>query len=103
MPLPPDLVQDVCITYAQTSDADTNGDGHGNQCSCGDQNENGAVNVSDLVSINNAIFNPALATLFCDANNDSRCNVSDIVDTNIEIFSPGTTANCVYNLLDSNP
>jgi hypothetical protein len=103
LPLPADLVQDVCITYKQTSDIDSNGDKHGNQCSCGDQNRDGAVNVADLVAINLAIFTPRLATLLCDTNNDSLCNVSDIVNGNLEIFSPGTTANCVYNLLDSNP
>jgi hypothetical protein len=101
--LPPDLTQDVCITYVQRSDADSNGDGHGNRCSCGDQNSDGAVNVSDIVDINLAIFNPALATLLCDTQNDSLCNVSDIVNANIEIFSPGTTATCVYNLLPTTP
>jgi hypothetical protein len=113
IPLPSDLVQDVCISYyqqdtyknggVQLADADANNDQHGNQCSCSDQNGDYAVTVSDIVAINEAIFTPSAATLLCDGRNDSLCDVTDLIDANIEIFSPGTSSICVYNTVPSNP
>jgi hypothetical protein len=50
--------------------------------------------VADLVAINQAVFNPALAGPLCDGNNDSRCDVQDIVAAQREIFSPGQTSTC---------
>lgn len=74
--------------------ADTDGDGRGNACECGDQNGDGRNTVTDLVAISAAIFTPALATPLCDTNNDGLCNVSDIVGGNVEIFSLGNTSTC---------
>jgi endonuclease/exonuclease/phosphatase family metal-dependent hydrolase len=54
----------------------------------------GHVDVSDLVAINLAIFNPAQATPLCDGNNDGMCNVQDTVAANIETFSPNETSRC---------
>ena len=85
---------DNCPFYATTIIADTDGDGRGNVCECTDQNGDGRNTVSDLVAINTAIFNPALATPLCDGNNDGLCNVSDIIAANIEIFSPTSTSTC---------
>jgi hypothetical protein len=85
---------DVCPFWAQTTSADNDGDGRGNECECGDQNGDGRNTVSDIVAINVAIFNPALVTPLCDANNDGPCNVSDIVAVNVDIFSPTSDATC---------
>jgi hypothetical protein len=88
---------DHCAYYSgddQSADVDHNG--RGDVCECGDQNGDGRVSVSDLVSINLAIFNPTLATPLCDANGDGLCNVNDIVAANIEIFSPGNTSTCIF-------
>jgi hypothetical protein len=63
----------------------------GDECECTDQNEDGLNTVSDLVSINVAIFNPAEALNICDGNNDLRCNVSDIIAGNVELFSPDSS------------
>jgi hypothetical protein len=92
----PDAV-DKCPYLAgndQSKDADA--DGRGNECECGDQNGDGKSSVADLVAINQAIFNPALATPLCDANNDRLCSVADIVAANAEFFSVGNTSTCAF-------
>ena len=71
-----------------------NGDGRGDACECTDQNGDGRNNVSDLVAINVALFNPAQITPLCDANRDGLCNVNDIIEVNTEIFSPTNTSIC---------
>jgi hypothetical protein len=84
--------QDLCPYYAgNTLAGDVDGDDRGDACECGDQNGDGKVNISDLVAINFAIFNPTSATPLCDANNDNLCNVSDILAANLEIFSPNSS------------
>jgi ELWxxDGT repeat protein len=86
---------DECPHYAgNVQGEDEDEDGRGDACECGDQNGDGLTSVSDLVSINAAIFNPSLVTELCDANNDTQCNVNDIIATNSEIFSPGNTSTC---------
>jgi hypothetical protein len=85
---------DLCPSWPQTSQTDTDQDGRGNECECGDQNGDGLNTVSDMLAINHAIFNPALATALCDANGDSECNVGDIVAVNIDLFSPENTSTC---------
>jgi hypothetical protein len=64
----------------------------GDECECTDQDENGRNNVSDLIAINVAIFNPAVRLEICDGNNDLACNVSDLVASNIEIFVPDSSS-----------
>ena len=50
---------DYCPNYSETNmTADTNGDGRGDECQCGDADRNGDVTVSDLVATNVSIFNP---------------------------------------------
>jgi hypothetical protein len=85
---------DNCPFFANPEQTDSDGNARGNACECGDQTGDGTVNVLDLVAINRAIFNPALATALCDANNDARCDVSDIIAANVETFSPGSTSTC---------
>jgi hypothetical protein len=85
---------DNCPAYGNPAQSDTDGDGRGNDCECGDQNGDGRNTVADLVAINLAIFTPALATPLCDANGDRRCDVADIVAARLELFSPGSTSIC---------
>jgi hypothetical protein len=86
---------DLCPFYIeQNPAADVDGNGRGNECECGDQNGDGRVNISDIVAINVAIFNPPLVTPLCDTNGDGLCNIVDIVGANVEIFSPGSTSIC---------
>jgi hypothetical protein len=77
---------DLCPDWAWSAEVDTDGNGIGNQCECGDQNGDGRVNVIDLVAINTAIFNPSQVTVLCDTNEDGLCNVVDIVGANLKIF-----------------
>jgi hypothetical protein len=79
---------DNCPFFQNPDQVDSNGNGRGNDCECGDQTLNGSVSVADLVAINLAIFNPGLTTPLCDGNNDGRCNVNDIVAANRAIFVP---------------
>jgi hypothetical protein len=85
---------DNCRYYPSPDQTDTGRDGRGNVCECTDQNGDGRNTVSDLVAINRAALNPALATPLCDGNNDGLCNVNDIIAANVEIFSPGNTSTC---------
>ncbi len=79
--------QDTCPYWvADDNLADRDGNGRGDACECGDQNGDGTVNVSDILAINAAIFDPALATPLCDANQDGLCNVGDILAVNAGIF-----------------
>jgi hypothetical protein len=87
--LPDDV--DNCPFFASLDRSDSDGDGRGNLCECSDQNGDGHNTVSDLLAINVAIFNPGLATPFCDGNNDGECDVRDISAANVELFSPGTS------------
>jgi hypothetical protein len=85
---------DVCPFWAQTSSNDADSDGRGDECECGDQTGDGLNTVADVVAINQAIFNPALATPLCDANGDGLCNVTDIVAVNADLFSPTSDTTC---------
>jgi hypothetical protein len=77
---------DLCPYFNSRDQTDSNGNGIGNVCECGDQSGDGLVTVSDIVEINRAIFTPALVTPLCDGDNDRRCTVSDIVRANVKIF-----------------
>src|SRR5262249_60828325 len=85
---------DNCPYFSNPPQTDTDLDGRGDACECTDQNGDGRNSVADLVAINTAIFNPALATPLCDGNDDGKCNVNDIVAANVEIFSPGNSSTC---------
>ena len=74
---------DNCPFFANPAQSDTDGDGRGNECECGDQSGDGRNSIIDLVAINSAIFN-ASATPLCDGNGDGLCDVSDIVAANLD-------------------
>jgi glucose/arabinose dehydrogenase len=85
---------DRCPAFATLDQTDTDANGIGNACECGDQSGDGRLNVSDLIAINQAIFNPSLVTPLCDANGDGRCNVSDIVSVNRDLFTATADTSC---------
>src|SRR5262249_17194343 len=79
---------DRCPAFPDPAQVDRDQNGIGDLCECGDQDGNGTLDVSDLVAISHAIFDPSLVTPLCDANGDGLCNVSDIVAVNLDLFSP---------------
>jgi hypothetical protein len=83
---------DNCPRWPNAAQVDSDQNGIGDACECGDQNGDGRVDTSDLVAINLALFDPALATPLCDANADERCDVRDISAANRKIF--GSPAYC---------
>jgi hypothetical protein len=92
-----DLINDEddgCPDYVQRDNTDTDGNGRADECECGDQSGDGTVDVSDILAINAAIFDPTQVTPLCDANNDGQCNVNDILAVNSDIFSADVTSTC---------
>jgi hypothetical protein len=83
---------DLCPDYRSPNNADFDDNGIGDVCECGDQTQDGVVNVVDIVSINLAIFGAVQVSPLCDTNNDGKCNVQDIVGANYKIF--GRPAYC---------
>ncbi len=81
---------DVCPDVADAGQQDTDGNGRGDACECGDQNGDGSLNVGDILAINAAIFDTSLVTPLCDANEDGACNVGDILAVNAAIFGAPT-------------
>jgi hypothetical protein len=86
---------DRCPAFATPDQSDTDGDGTGDACECGDQNGDGTLSVLDLLAINTALFNPGLQTPRCDANGDGLCTVQDVVAVNAAIY--GAPAWCAMN------
>jgi hypothetical protein len=84
-------VDDLCPEYPSTN-VDTDGNGIGDECECGDQNGDGTVDVNDILAINAAIFDPTQVTELCDTNDDQLCDVQDILGANAKIF--GAEAYC---------
>jgi len=83
---------DLCPDYSTTINTDFDQNGIGDPCECGDQTQDGVVNVVDIVSINLAIFGAVLTSPLCDTNFDDECDVRDIVGANRKIF--GEPAYC---------
>jgi hypothetical protein len=83
---------DNCPAWPNPGQQDSDANGIGDDCECGDQNGSGKVDISDLVAVNAAIFTPCLATPLCDTNDDDRCDVRDVIGVNLKIF--GQPAYC---------
>lgn len=91
---------DNCPFFDNASQTDTNSNGIGDACECGDQGgvggsgpgfQDGVVNLSDIFAINDAILNPALVTDLCDTNCDEACNLLDIFGVNDKILNSFAT------------
>lgn len=76
---------DNCPSFSNPSQADSDGNGIGDACECGDQTGDGTVNVLDILGINAAILGNVSASPLCDANMDGRCDVSDMMGVNKKI------------------
>ncbi len=84
--------EDLCPRFADPGQLDTDGNGIGDECECGDQNGDGTVNVEDILAINEVIFELQPEQPLCDTNDDGLCNVADILGANAKIF--GASAHC---------
>ncbi len=85
-------VCDTCPVWPDADQADADGNGTGDACECGDQTGDGLVNVSDILAINEVIFEIQPAGALCDTDEDGACNISDILGVNAKIF--GAPAFC---------
>ncbi len=83
---------DRCPYWAAAGQTDTDGNGIGDDCECGDQSGDGRVDVADILEINAVIFDIETASPLCDTNDDDLCNVADILGVNARIF--GAPAHC---------
>lgn len=83
---------DLCPFFSSPDQTDTDSNGIGDLCECGDQTGDGFVNIADILEINDVIFELAEAGLLCDTNDDDQCNISDILGVNAKIF--GAEAHC---------
>jgi thrombospondin type 3 repeat protein len=81
----PDAFDD-CPDFADEGQLDSDGNGIGDACECGDQNEDGVVDALDLLAINRAIFGAVRPSPLCDTNDDRICDVRDLVGANLKIF-----------------
>jgi len=86
---------DNCPLWPNPLQADSDGNGIGDGCECGDQNGDHRVDVRDLIAINQAIFDPSRRTALCDTDFDGDCDVGDILGVRHRIF--GGAAHCGRN------
>ncbi len=85
-------LNDTCPSYSDPAQLDSDGNGIGDLCECGDQTGDGSVNVADSLAINAVIFGHQAASPLCDTNDDGLCNVIDILGVQAKIF--GAEAFC---------
>ena len=64
----------------------------GDECECGDQRQDGQLNINDILDQNAVIFGLTLELPICDANNDLVCNINDILEVNRGIFGLGVSS-----------
>jgi hypothetical protein len=83
---------DNCPDWSNVGQSDIDQNDIGDVCECGDQTGDGTVDVSDILAINAAIFDPSQVTELCDTNDDQLCDVNDILGANAKIF--GAEAYC---------
>ncbi len=92
---------DLCPSYSEIDQlSDTNGNGRGNECECGDATRDGLVNIGDILLINSFVFvdpgagttaegNIRLSAPLADANFDDVADILDLLAVNADIFSAG--------------
>jgi hypothetical protein len=89
---------DNCPFWSTTNRTDSNGDGIGNECQCGDTSgpgnvADGSINLLDIFGVNDMILGNIPTTDLCDTNLDGACNLLDIFGVNDRIL--GVPARCI--------
>lgn len=84
---------DNCPFWSTSNVTDTNADGIGDECQCGDTTGDGGINLLDIFGVNDMILGAIPTTDLCDTNLDSSCNLLDIFGVNDKIL--GTPAYCI--------
>ncbi len=83
---------DNCADFPNPGQGDSDGNGIGDACECGDQNGDGTVDVLDILALNRVIFGLEPAGPLAAATGDGSVNVADILAVNAKIF--GAPAFC---------
>jgi len=79
--------EDRCPYFASAEQqADTNGDGVGDACQCGDANGDGRLDVSDIVAVGQMTSGETEVSPLCDANGSGNCESGDVDAINQAIF-----------------
>jgi hypothetical protein len=73
--IPDDVDNCVCVTNADQKDTD--GDGRGDACECGDFTGDGRVNTTDARLIQRCAVGEFACAELCDVTNDGKCNTTD--------------------------
>ena len=83
---------DICSAWPNAGQEDTDQNGIGDVCECGDQTGDGVVSILDILEMNQVIFGLVPAGELCDANDDGDCDVEDVLAANARLF--GAPAHC---------
>ncbi len=86
---------DLCPDSANVTNTDTNGDGIGDECQCGDINGDGAANNDDVTEILLALWGygaytqPSNNWAICDVTGDGNCNNDDVTEILLPLWGYG--------------
>ncbi len=86
---------DLCPGIAAADNTDTNGDGIGDACQCGDINGDGATNNDDVTEILLALWGygaytqPGNNWAICDVSGDGECNNDDVTEILLPLWGYG--------------
>jgi hypothetical protein len=94
--------EDVCPFWSSPDQADTDGDGIGDACQCGDANGDGTVNVADVLELNAALFEASRRSPLMDANGDGEVDVRDVLALGSAVFG-SCQPTCARDPLSRNP
>jgi hypothetical protein len=68
---------DNCLVVANADQTDSNADGQGDACECGDANGNGFIDVGDVSILQDCAVGAIACPALCDVTGDGICNSID--------------------------
>ncbi|MCP4006390.1 MAG: hypothetical protein GY725_19600 [bacterium] len=80
---------DVCPDFADPNQMDTNGDGIGDECQCGDANGNSWVGANDADLIDAYVQGGPIPPGICDGTGEGVCDSGDYVAVILNVFFGG--------------